>query len=275
MPEPKAGPPDVRRVVVIGPLPPWRGGIAQYNSQLVTALRRRVSQVDAYSFKRQYPKWLYPGRSDRVQDQGDDHELEAQFTIDSLDPRTWRRTGTLIVGSDPDLVVIHWWTVFWALCFGSLIRQLRASGCRVAMVCHNVTDHGGGRMAALISRGVQSLADAYLVHSSRDKEVLVARTSSKPVAAHPIPAYTLYPQAQGDLMKRGRLELLYFGFIRPYKGLDVLLDAMALIDDPDVYLTIVGEPWGNASKYNEAASKSSRIEAHLEYVPPSRVAEFF
>jgi glycosyltransferase involved in cell wall biosynthesis len=119
------------------------------------------------------------------------------------------------------------------------------------------------------------MADGYLVHSRKLLAMMQASDGAKVSVQHPIPAYSDYPTAEGLLPKRGRLELLFFGYIRPYKGLDVLLDALEQLRDPDVYLTIAGELWGKARRRLVQAAVNPRIDAHLGYVNDAEAAELF
>lgn len=262
-------------IAVVGPVLPYRGGIAQYNSLLLRALAR--SDIDArfFSFSRQYPQWLYPGASDRDPTLSNYAEPGVRYTIDSINPLTWWKTVREITELDPTLVVFHWWTAFWAPCFMTMIQLLKRRGFRVALIGHNLADHDAGGLKAAISRRVFDMADAYLVHSSEHMGILQRERPGKPVVFHPIPVYGHYPPAQHTLAKRGRLELLFFGFIRPYKGLDILLEAIRTLADKDVYLTVVGEHWGDSKAIVEETADSPNIELHLRYISDAETAEYF
>jgi len=262
-------------IAVVGPVLPYRGGIAQYNSLLSRALAK--SDVDArfYSFSRQYPQWLYPGASDRDPTLTNFAEPGVRYTIDSINPLTWWRTAREIAEQRPVLVVFHWWTAFWAPCFMAMIKLLKRRGFRVAVIGHNLADHDASGLKAAISRRVLNMADAYLVHSSEHMDILKREQPGKPVVFHPIPVYGHYPAARRTLAKRGRLELLFFGFIRPYKGLDILLDAIRKLADKDVYLTVVGEHWGDSKAIVEGNADSPNIELHLRYISDAEAAEYF
>jgi len=262
-------------MVVVGPVLPFRGGISQYNTLLLRACRGLWPDTRFFSFSRQYPKWLYPGKSDR--EPASEHHLEpgVRYTIDSMNPLTWWRTAREISRGAPGLVVFHWWTWFWAPCFASMIWMLRRRGARVALICHNLADHDAHGISATISRAVIGMADAYLVHSSEHARELAADRPGRPVAMHPIPVYGHYPPAKGTLAKRGRLELLFFGFIRPYKGLDVLLDALDRLDDDDIHLTIIGEHWGDSAPLVRRTEGRPNIELKLGYMSDEEAAEHF
>lgn len=263
------------RVCVVGPVLPYRGGIAHYNSMLFRELREMGVQARMYSFSRQYPRFLYPGANDRDASLGGFREPGVEYTIDSINPFSWWKTARAIARSSPDLVVFHWWTVFWAPCFIFMANLLRRRGIRIALICHNLVDHDAGAWKRRISEKVLDAADAFFVHSSEHKRTLQSKRPDVPVVQHPIPVYGHYPPAGKTLPKRGRLELLFFGFIRPYKGLDVLIEAIRLLDDPDVHLTVIGEYWGDASALLRQTEGYPNIECHLGYMSDQDAADYF
>ena len=253
---------------------PFRGGIAQYNTLLCRALGGSPA-VRFFSFTRQYPTLLYPGNDDKDPTQSGHSEPGVLYTIDSLNPITWWRTARQIARLDPSIVFFHWWTFFWAPCFMVMCWLLKRRRLPIGVVCHNIADHDASSLKAAISRRFLRLADAFLVHSPEHAEILRREFPGRTIEYHPIPVYGHYPKPLGRLAKRGRLELLFFGFIRPYKGLDVLLDAMRLVNDQSVHLTVVGEHWGDATGLEKAASTQENVELHLRYMSDQDAAEYF
>lgn len=264
------------KIILVGPTAPFRGGISQYNTSLFRELRATKASRIAYSFSRQYPRWLYPGESDIDPSLVAHSEPGVVYSIDSINPITWLRTTRDIAAERPQLVVFHWWTVFWLPCFMSMFALLKRRGIRTAFICHNLTDHDSIGFKVWLSNHMLTQADAYLVHSSEHVEALGRMQPEKPIAYHPLPVFDHYPRPRGLLPKRGRLELLFFGFIRPYKGLDLLIEALRALKDEDVFLTVVGEPWGDQEEsIRNAAQLVPNIELHLSYTSPEDVAEFF
>lgn len=264
------------KIILVGPTAPFRGGISQYNTSLFRELRVTKASHVAYSFSRQYPRWLYPGQSDIDPSLAGHAEPGVVYGIDSINPATWLRTARQIAAERPQLVVFHWWTVFWAPCFISMFALLKRRGIRTAFICHNLTDHDSAGVKVRLSNHMLAQADAYLVHSSEHAEVLARTQPEKPISYHPLPVFDHYPTPRGALPKRGRLELLFFGFIRPYKGLDLLIEALRELHDEDVFLTVVGEPWGDQEDaIRNAARSAPNVELHLSYTSAEDVAEFF
>lgn len=263
-------------IVVVGPILPFRGGISQYNELLYGGMTRLGLPSSFISFSRQYPALLYPGKSDKDPSKLGQSLPGVRYDIDSMNPLTWWRSARRIAATRPALVAFHWWTIFWAPCFIAMCYLLRRRGARVAFIVHNLEDHDAGRLKSVLSRRLLGMADGFLTHSQSQKAALESLFPGKPVSCHPIPSYGHYPAPTGSLPKRGRLELLFFGFIRPYKGLDLLMEALEKLQDSSVYLTVVGEPWGDMEAIQQAASRlGDRVELHLEYKGDEEVADYF
>lgn len=274
--EPTVTAENLPRVALIGPVLPFRGGIAQYTTQLRRALAP-LCTLQTVSYCRQYPAWLYPGKSDREPGQESFREPGVAYELDALNPLTWRRMVRSIATNGCDLAVFDWWTLFWAPAIALMARGLRRRGVRVAFLCHNLFDHDAGRLKRKVATFLLAQADGYLVHSREQAVSLQAAFPDRAVVAHPIPPYDQLPAPSAILPKRGRLELLFFGFIRPYKGLDVLVDALARLNDEQVYLTVVGEPWCSPDDLRQRIeeTRAPNIELHLDYVVETAAADFF
>ena len=262
-------------LALIGPMPPHRGGIAQYGFHLHRALAAHRATV-TYAFSRQYPAWLYPGASDLDPDAPSIGDLDVRTTIDSLNPLSWLRTARAIARLRPDALILQWWTVFWWPVFAFIARRARRADIPVILLCHNVVDHETASWKAWLAARMLALADGYIVHSATHRDALQARFRDRPLMLAPIPPYdraaALAPAAQ-----RGRLELLFFGFIRPYKGLDLLLDALDLLQDEDIYLTIAGEAWTDCRALVDRIRRMAgpNLDAHLEFVSDATAAALF
>lgn len=267
---------NLPRIALIGPVLPFRGGIAQYTTQLHRALSCKCA-LQTISYHRQYPAWLYPGKSDR--EPGKDSYLEpgVEYMLDAINPKSWLRAVSAVAAERCTLAVFDWWTLFWAPAIALMARRLRRRGVRVAFLCHNLFDHDAGSFKRSFSRRLLSSADTFIVHSSAQATLLRAHFPGKAVVVHPHPTYDRFPPPATQLPKRGRLELLFFGFIRPYKGIDVLIDALARVNDTQVYLTVVGEPWGNPDELRKRIENmcAPNVELHLDYVDDQTAANFF
>ncbi len=268
--------PSVARIALVGPVLPFRGGISQYTTQLHRALASKCA-LRTISYRRQYPAWLYPGKSDREPNQAAFREPGVDYLLDWRNPLSWFRAASSIEASGCSLVLFDWWTLFWAPATAMIAGKLRLRGIRVAFLCHNLFDHDAGTFKRKFAGALLAQADAYLVHSTEQAVALRSKFPDKPVLVHPIPSYDQFPPPSIHLPRRGRLELLFFGFIRPYKGLDLLVDALAQLNDAQLYLTVVGEPWCPPEELRKriGATHAPNVELHLDYVDDQAAANFF
>lgn len=278
MSEPRTASADRRgqpRVALVGPTLPFRGGIAHHTTMLHRALASRCALL-TLGFTRQYPRLLFPGESDR--DPHRLHHVEAgvQLELDSLDPRTWRRAAGLILQHGASTVVLPWWTVYFAPVWATIARAVRRRGVRVVFLCHNVVDHEASRWKAATAALVLGLGDGFIVHSEQCR-ARVARLGAKPVTLLEHPTYDHYPAPVGALPRRAALELLFFGFVRPYKGVDVLVEALARARAP-ARLTIAGEFWGGHAALQArvaALGLGDRVEIVPRYLSDAESSELF
>ncbi len=265
------------RIGLLGPILPYRGGIAQHTTMLHRELRKQCDLL-TISFKRQYPGWLYPGKSDLDPGYSGYSEPGVLYTLDSLSPLSWFKTAKLFVKYNPRVVVIPWWTVFWVPCFGFIAKYLRRKGVQVLFFCHNVIEHESANWKTSLTKWVLSQGSFFIVHTKEDASNLKKLISNAKIIIHPHPIYEQFPAPKGVLARRARLELLFFGFVRPYKGLDILIEAMHLLKEEDIFLTIAGEWW----KKNENLLKrlndkeiKTKLEVVDRYVSEEEIAEYF
>ncbi|MEL6265063.1 MAG: glycosyltransferase [Pseudomonadota bacterium] len=248
------------RIALIGPVSPFRGGIARHTTALARALAAREGvTLDLWSFRRLYPRRLYPGESDRDPDAAPPEALAPRFALDAVNPLSWRGAARRIAAGAPDLAVLPAWTFFVAPCLGTLARGLRARGVPVAMVVHNAADHEGARLKRALSRWQLAPADRFVTHTAALADDIRALVPGRPVGVTPHPAYDDFPAPQGPPAREAALELLFFGLVRPYKGLDIAIEALAASGLTDVRLTVAGEFW-----IDEAAVRARIAELGLE-----------
>lgn len=266
------------KVLIVGPVLPFRGGIAQHTTLLLRAFAE-MADARAFSFTRQYPSMIFPGESDRDPAFEGHEEPLTTYLIDSVNPLTWRRAARRALRWRPDLVVLPWWHVYWAPGFGYLARRLRRAGIPVVFLCHNVVEHETAGWKRDITRRVLALGSGYVVHTDIDEKNLLELLPDARTRKHPHPTYDQFPAAVGSLPREHALELLFFGFVRPYKGLDLLLEALALVDPAvDYRLTVAGEFWKGAEETRaliESLGISERVELVSRYLTEEEAAEYF
>lgn len=262
---------------MIGPVLPYRGGIAQHTTMLHRALNQQIDCL-TISFSRQYHPWLFPGKSDRDGAWDGHAEEGVEYLIDSVNPLTWPGAVRRGKAFSPSLVVFPWWHVYWAPCFSYLASAFVKSGIETVFLCHNVIEHENGRWKQQLTRIALSHADRFVVHTSADRMNLLERFPGVRIDVYPHPVYEQFPDATEAFPRRAKLELLFFGLVRPYKGLDILLEAMRQLGSEDVFLSIVGEFWEGeewALGFVERHGLQDRIEMVSRYVSDQEAANYF
>lgn len=277
------------RLALIGPVYPFRGGIAHYTTVLHRELCKAGHEVLLISFQRQYPSWLFPGRSDRDPSMQAMTVVDARYLIDPLNPFSWFCAFREISSYQPQVVVFQWWHGFWAPAWLALSTLLRLrKRVDIIFICHNVLPHEPHIWDRLIARSVLSLANQVVVQSSSEKAVLLDLIPGSHVAVVPHPLYDmLAEQATSHETARQRLGimsrtpvLLFFGFVREYKGLRYLIDALATVREvfPDVCLLVVGEFWEDKRIYEkqiEVLELERNIQVVDRYVKNEDVPMYF
>lgn len=274
------------RIAVVGPVYPYRGGIAHYTTRLAQAIREEGHELLVVSFQRQYPRFLYPGKSDRDPSQ-DVEQIEAEFILDPLYPWTWQRSVRRIKEFAPDLVVIQWWTTFWGPAFWWLARGLRPA-CKVVFLIHNVLPHETRFFDPWVARWTLSQGGGFIVQaeSQRDKLKELLPLADPLLVEHPL--YDQFAEKRidkGEARRRlglpeDRPVLLFFGIVRPYKGLRNLIEALALVYQQGYspLLVVAGEFWENVEDYQKRIKELGLEEAvriYNYYIPNEEVPVFF
>ncbi|MEF3273234.1 MAG: glycosyltransferase [Chloroflexus sp.] len=277
------------RIAVVGPTYPFRGGIAQYTTLLVRHLRAAGHTTFFYSFTRQYPAWLFPGRSDR-DPSGVPLWAECEYLLDPINPLTWWKLVRRVRADRPELVILQWWVPYWTpslTVISSLLK--RQSAVKIVMVCHNVLPHdGGGALDRRLALTVLRRADALIVHSELDRYRARALLPKAHIVKAFLPTYepvvteamaAAKPVSSQWNVPDGRRILLFFGFVRPYKGLEYLIQALALVREQiDVHLLVVGEIWGSPAYYQRYAAEfgvTDLITFIDRYVPNEELQPIF
>jgi glycosyltransferase involved in cell wall biosynthesis len=240
---------------------------------------RELADAQAISFTRQYPKLIFPGESDRDPAFEGHVEPHTTYLIDSINPLTWRKAVKLAIAEPPDLVVLPWWQVDWAPSFSYIARRIRRAGIPVVFMCHNVTEHEAAGWKRALTKQVLALGSGHVVQTHLDAEHLLELLPDAKPVLHLHPAYDQFPPARGTLAPEHDLELLFFGFVRPYKGLDLLIEALPLLPaDLDVRLTVAGEFWHGPDETAARISElglTDRVEIVSRYLSEEEVAEYF
>lgn len=259
---------------LVGPVRPFRGGIAQYTTMLHREMNRD-GQAMTIAFRQLYPCWLYPGKS--IREPGDvvGKEAGVRYLLNPYDPFSGPRVARDFKSAGVEGVIVMWWTAFLALSIGSLASSLRRLEIPVCFLCHNCTDHEASWWKRLAARQVLSMGDRFLVHSSADAGTLRELVPGSSVVMHPHPIYSQYPEPTRALQRSAQLEILFFGLVRHYKGLDILAKAMDLLSDAPVHLSVVGEWWMKDDTLKSFLVDMPQVDVVDHYVTDEEVAEYF
>lgn len=272
------------RVAVIGPVKPFRGGIAHSNTILCKNLAKKHILL-AISFKRLFPKILYPGRFQKEKGKAS-KEFRTEFILDSINPLSWLETAKRIKEFNADVVIFQWWTTFLAFCYWFLARMLKKH-CRVCVICQNVLPHEESLLHLFLTKFFFKQAHNFVTLSKAEEKLLKKIMPEASVKTIVEPTYEKIvglkrvPKAKARKMlgiKHAKV-LLFFGFVRPYKGLKYLLKAMPkVLKKHNCLLLIVGEFWEPKEKYLELIRElgiENNVRIVDRYVPDDEVALYF
>jgi len=267
------------RICLIAPLPPFRGGIAKYCYSLALELGKRHDLL-LLSYARQYPEFLY-GKKSQVDPDVDRDSIKSEFMklsydIDSINPLSWVRTMETITSFKPDAVIFPWWVVYWAPMYLYLLHSLRKRGIRVIFLCINVFEHEDNPVKKALTKLILGRVDAMIVHSEQEKREILEFNPTATVRKHLLPLfiYDIGPNQRHD----GNLHLLFFGFVRPYKGIDILLEAVGILRGRDISLKIVGEFWNDKDVYLTRIKDlgiADKVEIVDRYVTDEEMSGYF
>lgn len=279
---------ESQRIAVVGPAHPYRGGIAHFNEMTMRGLAGRGHDVRAITFTRQYPEALFPGRTQFAAGPPPDGVPRAERRVDTLNPWTWWRTARRIEQMVPDAVLFQFWMPFFAPAYGGIARWLRRKGVRILSIVHNALPHERHVFDAALSRFFLRACDGFVVMSDAvASDLRPLRRDASEVRRIEHPLYTRFGEAVPRDEARARLDLppeapmiLFFGFVRAYKGLHVLLEALPAVVEqrPDAHLVIAGEFYDGPERYESIIRQhglEDRVIIHNRYIPGADVPLFF
>jgi D-inositol-3-phosphate glycosyltransferase len=272
------------KIIIVGPAYPLRGGIADFNEALAKTFIREGYLTELYSFYYQYPPFLFPGKS-QVTTAKQDEKLEIHSTISSVNPLSWYSTASKIIGSKPDLVLIRYWLPFMAPALGTIAKKLRSKKIPVIAITDNVIPHEKRAGDNLLTTFFVRQCDGFVTLSASVLEDLSKFTSEKRKVFLPHPVYDTFGEVMTKENARNELGLsqdekiiLFFGFIRKYKGLDLLIEAMKdeRLRKMNVTLLIAGEFYDKQEPYlKQIADSGTKIILHADFIRKENVSRYF
>ncbi len=256
------------KITIIGPAYPLRGGLASYNERIAKAFQDEGHEVNIVTFSLQYPNFLFPGKTQYSSDAKPD--LDISIEINSVNPLNWLKVGQKIKKQKPDLVVCKFWLPFMGPCFGTILRIAKSNGhTKIASIIDNIIPHESRPGDRIFSNYFVGAVDGFVVMSKSVGDDMRQFTSDKPVEFIPHPIYDNYGEQVAKSEAKQYLKLsesgkyiLFFGFIRKYKGLDLLLEAMAdkRIQALGIKAIVAGEYYDEQQQYLDIIEKHNLHE---------------
>lgn len=271
------------KIAFLSPFYPFRGGIAQFSDSLYLALAKN-NEVKAFTFTRQYPSLLFPGKTQYVSENDLNRNIPVTKILDSINPFSFYNTAKEIIKFKPDVVLISYWMPFFAPAFGKVAGLLKKKGFKVIGLLHNVIAHEKRFGDVSLTKYFFSRCDGFVIlNKSSEKDLLALKPTAKYII-HSHPLYDHYGEIVDKTEARKQLGItndkkviLFFGFIRDYKGLDILIESMSILDDTYTLL-IAGEVYGDFKKYDDLINKfgvQNKIIRHVKYIPETDIPLYF
>ena len=275
----------MKKIVLIGPVYPYKGGIAHYTSLLYRTLAEKYN-VEMISYKMQYPKILF--RKEQKDYSNAMFQVEnTQFLIHTANPFNIIRVGKMVKKKNPDMVIMQWWHPYFAPCYRLLCGAMGKKIPKM-FICHNVFPHERFPMDRLLTKMTLKKGDFFIVHAKSDEADLLTIRADAKVRQNPHPTYNAFKirninkeQARKELGEGQETKLLlFFGFVREYKGLKHLLKAMPQVKEKldNVKLMVVGSFGEDKADYRNLIN-GMQIEDCVEvvdgYTPDNEVEKYF
>ena len=278
---------EKKHIIIVGPAYPYRGGIADFNERLAREFQREGHKVTIYTFTLQYPGFLFPGKTQYSTSPAPD-DLTIVRKVNSINPLNWVKVGREIRHQHPDMVMVRFWLPFLAPCLGTIARIIsKDKNIKVVSLLDNVVPHEHRIGDKIFARYMIKSVGGYVAMSESVLADAKSFDDTKPYALTPHPLYDNF----GDRVSRDEAiahlgldadtrYILFFGLIRDYKGLDLLLRAFAdgRLRNKKTKLIVAGEFYSNAELY-EQLERDLDIAKHIvwykEFIPADQVRYFF
>lgn len=273
------------RICLVGPAYPYRGGISHYNTRLAEELKKK-HRVYLVNYKRLYPEFLFPGKT-QYDESKSPLLVDSDRVIDSVNPLSWIRTAARIIRFKPDIVIVQWWQPYLAFALSKICTILRLlCGGKIIYICHNVLPHERSVLDGILTRMAFLPAEGFIVQSKEDRDNLIRIKKNADFILRPLPIFDFF--RKGDITKGQAREnigadydniILFFGYVRPYKGLKYLLEAMtSILKNVQIHLYVVGEFYQDSSFYKNFVKEhglSNNVTFIDRYVDNEEVENFF
>jgi glycosyltransferase involved in cell wall biosynthesis len=271
-----------QKVVIIGPAHPLRGGLASFNERLARQFQYEKDDISIYTFSLQYPGFLFPGTTQYSSEPAPD-DICIKVRINSISPLNWVQVGNELKKLRPDIIVVRYWLPFMGPCLGTIIRIAKKNKhTSVVCIADNVIPHELRLGDKQFTQYFINAADAFITMSAKVTDDL-RKFTTKPAKQVVHPLYDNFGERLDKAEARAYLKLpagekiiLFFGFIRRYKGLDMLLDAMKILKEKNagIKLLVAGEFYENEKPYQEQIARlgiQDIVYLHTYFIEDSKV----
>jgi glycosyltransferase involved in cell wall biosynthesis len=270
------------KVVIIGPAYPLRGGLATFNQRLAKEFTDQGYECSIYSFSLQYPSFLFPGKT-QYSDEPAPSGITIHSLINSINPFNWIKVGNKLKKKKPDIIVVRYWLPFMGPALGTMLRRVKKNNhTRIVCIADNVIPHEKRPGDTAFTKYFFKPCDAFITMSEKVLSDLRLFEKQKPAVLVQHPLYDNFGPIISKSAARKHLALpehekivLFFGFIRKYKGLDLLLEALSLLPpDTTIKLLVAGEFYEDEKQYREQIEKldiGKLLILRTEFIPDSEV----
>lgn len=275
------------KILIVGPAWPYRGGIADFDERIAREYIKKGDEVEIFTFTLQYPSFLFPGKTQYSPDPRPE-DLDIKRKVNSINPFNWIKVGRELKKKNANLLIIKFWLPLMAPCFGTIARIVKGNGkTKVISILDNIIPHEHRPGDKILSKYFISSIDAFIAMSKSVYDDLKSLNDKKPCLLSPHPIYDNFGTAVSREEAIGSLGLdpsakymLFFGFIRDYKGLDILLKAIAdeRIKNSDIKLIVAGEFYNNSEKYFEMEKQlglEGKIIWRTDFIADEQVKNYF
>ena len=276
------------RIGILGTCWPYRGGLSAFNERLARQFMSEGHEVELFTFTMQYPDFLFPGKT-QYSDAPQPADLSITRTMNSIEPISWFSTVKLLKQKHIEMLVIKFWIPLMAPCLGTIARLARREGIRVVSILDNVIPHEPHFWDKLLIRYFIGSVDRFVAMSEsvqRDCRIFLPESRKDDVLLSPHPLYDNFGERVDKAEARKALDLpkdktllLFFGFIRDYKGLDLLMKSYAKVKgEDDLRLVVAGEFYNNGEQYKELERElglEGKIIWRTDFIPDDKVRYYF
>ncbi len=276
------------KIILMGPAHPYRGGLASIIQRMAGEFRRRGHEIEIWTFKVQYPTWLFPGKSQTVEPSvSAPPGLRIRREINTINPLNWWRVARKLRREGADMVLLKYWTPFLAPCFGTIARLLRKKKPRFICQLDNIEPHEHHRFDRPLNRYFLRAMDGFIYMSEQVGRELRAYTDNPALfAPHPLFDHFGERVDRDTACRNQGLDptcryALFFGLVRDYKGLDLLLDAFAKLkkrNPTNLKLLIAGEFYTPKDPYLQQIERlgiADDVTIHDRFIPDAEVPNYF